>query len=243
MLPSATETVWRFLSEQPVLTGFVLVGGSALALRIQHRRSEDLDFAFPGAQLPRVRLDALMRLATAAGFEFQRNDDEAAVQEFSAGGLELNDYQQNFLVNRAAKVSFFVPAEPLAKVLASAPEATVRVATLAELFKAKCLVSAVRSKTRDWLDLYLLMREHGFSIRDYQASFREAGLETQCDIGLSRLCSGVPQRDDEGYAHLLENTPSLEEIKAFFRAQRDRLEIESAAEESRKRPGGMAENG
>lgn len=238
LLPPETESVWRFLREQPALAGFVLVGGSALALRIEHRLSEDLDLAIPARELPRVRLDALTRVAAAAGFNFQYNDDEAAVREFSAGGLELHDHQQNFLVNRTVKVSFFVASEPMAKVLSGAPEPTARVATLPEMFKAKCLVSAVRSKTRDWLDLYLLMREHGFSIWDYQASFREAGLEAQCDIGLSRLCSGVPQRDDEGYIHLLKNAPSLEQITAFFIAQREQLEIESAAEELKKRRGG-----
>jgi hypothetical protein len=45
LLPTATEKVWDFLRTQPALAGFVLVGGSALALRIHHRRSEDLDMA------------------------------------------------------------------------------------------------------------------------------------------------------------------------------------------------------
>jgi hypothetical protein len=33
------------------LAGFVLIGGSALALHIHHRISEDLDFAWPYGQL------------------------------------------------------------------------------------------------------------------------------------------------------------------------------------------------
>lgn len=74
------------------------------------------------------------------------------------------------------------------------------------------------------------MRDHGFLIRDYQAAFREAGVASQCEIGLSRLCSGVPQRDDEGYQHLLADPPTLEEMTAFFAEQRNRLEIESAAD-------------
>ena len=42
MLPE-TERVWKFLKDEPSLAGFVLVGGTALALRLGHRRSEDLD--------------------------------------------------------------------------------------------------------------------------------------------------------------------------------------------------------
>jgi hypothetical protein len=121
-------------------------------------------------------------------------------------------------------------------VLTEQAEARLRIASLKELFRAKCLVSAARSKTRDWIDLYLLLRDHGFTLRDYHAAFVEAGVAAQCDIGLSRLCSGVPQRDDEGYAHLMPNPPSLEAMKQFFIAQRDRLEIDWAAEKRARGP-------
>lgn len=234
MLPSVTEQVWNFLKEQPALAGFVLVGGSALALILRHRRSDDLDFIYPEARLPRQRLEALLRQATESGFHFKPNDNPAAVEEFADSTLDLHDYQQDFLVNGAAKVSFFAPEESLRKILSAPAERMARVATLPELFKTKCLVSAKRSKTRDWLDLYLLMRDHGFSIRDYQAAFEEAGLPEQCDLGLARLAGGVPQRDDEGYAHLLQNAPTLDEMKTFFVEQRRKLEIETAAEKARR---------
>ena len=233
MVPK-TEAVWNFLKEQPALAGFVLIGGSALALRLQHRVSEDLDLAFPEERLPRSRLDALGRSATAQGVILERQDDEAALREFADGGLDLHDYQQDFLANRAVKVSFFAPDAPLQKLLAGTPEAKARVGTLSEVFKTKCLVSALRSKTRDWLDLYLLMRDHGFTISDYVAAFRDAGAESQCDIGLSRLCSGHPQRDDEGYHQLLQNPPTLEQMTEFFRQRRDQFEIQAAAERKRQ---------
>jgi len=235
VLPPDTESVWDFLKREPALGGFVLVGGSALALRIGHRLSEDLDLAWSELRLPRARLEALRRAAAACRFDFQPQEDEAAIQEFAEAGLDLRDYQQNYLVNGKVKVSLFAPGPPLAKVLHGLPEATARVATLAELFKAKSLVSAQRSKTRDWVDLYLLLREHGFTLRDYRATFAEADIASQYETGLTRLCSGVPQKDDEGYAHLLPNPPTLAEMKAFFTRQRDQLEIELAAE-ALKRP-------
>jgi DNA-binding transcriptional MerR regulator len=234
LLPPATEKVWAFLKEQPALAGFILAGGSALALLIRHRMSGDLDFIYPASRLPRQRLDALLRKAEEAGFSFRASDDEAALQDFAESALELRDYQQDFLVNDSVKVSFFAPDESNRRILQPGAESKIRVATLPELFKAKSLVSAKRSKTRDWLDLYLLMRDHGFSIFDYRAAFDEAGTPSQCDTGLARLCSAIPQRDDEGYAQLLSNPPSLEEMKSFFTAQRAKLEIESAAE-ARKR--------
>jgi len=89
VLPPATEQVWSFLKDQPILGGFVLIGGSALALSIGHRLSEDLDFAWVEPRLPRVRLDALRRAAEAGGFDFERQEHEAAVVEFAEAGLDL----------------------------------------------------------------------------------------------------------------------------------------------------------
>jgi hypothetical protein len=236
LLPAETDRVWRFLREQPALAGFVLGGGSALALHIGHRLSEDLDFIYPHVELPRNRLDALRRAAAARGFEFTANDSEAAIEEFAVAGMELHDFQQDFLVDREVKVSFFAADEPLRRILA--PGAgfgeSVRLATLSECFRAKSIVSAVRSKSRDWLDLYLLMREHGFSIQDYRRAFIDAGIPGQCDAGLTRMCNGVVPRDDEGYQHLLANPPTLAAMTEFFIAQRDQLEIETAAEAKKR---------
>jgi predicted nucleotidyltransferase component of viral defense system len=229
LLPPQTEAVWKFLKEQPALSGFVLVGGSALALQIQHRLSEDLDFAYPAERLPRDRIDGLLKIVDAHGFHFSRNDDESADAEFQQGGLNLHDFQQDFLVNDSVKVSFFAPDRSVQQVLGSARSAGPRVATLGEIFKTKCLVSALRSKSRDWYDLYLLLRDHGFTIQDFAAVFSETDSKTQRDIALQRLCSGVPQKDDEGYAYLLEDPPPLEEMTAFFIAQRNALEIGEAA--------------
>ena len=234
MLPPQTEKLWQFLRAQPSLAGFVLIGGSALALRIQHRLSEDLDFAFHGAQLPRIRLQTLLVAARTSGFHFTLDDDAAAVQEFASGGLELHDYQQNYLVDQTVKVSFFAPDEPLRKLLAPPESSAPRLATLPEIFKTKCLVSALRSKSRDWIDLFLLLRDHRFTMQDYAAAFRDAGVESQRDISLQRLCSGTPQRGDEGFTHLLPNPPTIEEMKNFFIAQRDQLEIALAAESKRQ---------
>ena len=58
---------------------------------------------------------------------------------------------------------------------------------------------------------------------------------------LAGLCSGIPQKDDEGYAHLLPNAPTLDEMKNFFISQRDQLEIQLAAEALRSRQSSVAD--
>lgn len=243
MLPPATERVWEFLKDRPELAGFVLVGGSALSLRIGHRISEDLDLAWLNHQLPRHRLEALVANARQAGLEFANNDDEAAVAEFVHGGLELRDYQQDFLVNGNVKVSFFVPDQAQLRVLRPGLPAGVRVAEVPELFQSKSLLSARRSKSRDWFDLYVLLQSHGFTWRDYVHAFEVAGLGSQADAGLARLCSGVPQRDDEGLQQLLPKPPSLSELKSFFERLREQREVETASAAARSKRSEAASGG
>lgn len=230
MLRADTLELWHFLKSQSALQGFVLVGGSALTLHIQHRVSEDLDFAWPGNQLPRLRIDALLRLATQAGFQLQRRDDPGSMDEFEIAGMNLHDYQQDFLVNGLVKLSFFAADEALSRILGKTVETTVaRVATLDELFASKALVAAQRSKTRDWFDLYVLMTRHGKTMEDMFETFLTAGNELQFDTALQRLCSGKPSLHDEGYEQLLQDAPSLEVMASFFRAQRDDYEQRQAA--------------
>ena len=229
MLPPETRKLWEYLSKQQTLAGFVLIGGSALTLRLRHRISEDLDFLFTGDRLPKARLEVLVMQAAKDGFVFIRNDNEAALEDFEHVGMELHDHQQDFLVNNAVKVSFFVGQGGLEKVIRKTSANEVRLAELDELFKSKCLVSALRSKSRDWLDLYLLFREHGFTVQDYCRVFSDVGLEVNCGIGLARLASGTPQRDDEGYAHLLSKAPSIEDMAKYFSQLRDEMEVQRAA--------------
>ena len=57
-LPERTRRLFHRLSDEPLLEGLVLVGGSALALQIGHRISEDLDFACLDQKLPARHIDA-----------------------------------------------------------------------------------------------------------------------------------------------------------------------------------------
>lgn len=231
-----TERVWRYLRDQPGLGGFVLIGGSALALHLGHRLSEDLDFVWLEPKLPVARLAALTRAAAQAGFRFQPQPDPAATEEFLQAGMELADYQQDMLVDGTVKVTFFAADAPLRAVLEPAAAGTPRVAGLDELFRAKSLLSAARARTRDWFDLFILMRDRGFSLADYHAAFERAGIPQQFDLGISRLCSGRPAVADEGFAQLSPDAPTVTELRDFFVQQRDAFERQSARATRAERP-------
>jgi hypothetical protein len=230
MLTPEAERLWEWLQQQPGLSGFILIGGSALSLRINHRFSESLDLTCLAEKLPTKRLKTVHAAAATAGFVLQPDDDEAALVEFSDGGLELHDYQQDFIADHRLRLSFFTADPPLIRALGES-ETTVgpRLAMLPELFRSKCLVSAKRSKTRDWFDLYILIRDHGFTLPDMAQAFQDAGIPDQMDSALTRLCSGKAPPHDEGLFNLLDNPPNLESIAEFFRTKRDEYETAAAA--------------
>ena len=223
-----TGRVWDFLREHPALSGFILVGGTALALHIEHRTSEDLDFAFVALRLPRARIDALRRSASERQLPFSSDDPPEAIQDFEIAGMDLNDYQQNYLVDGTVKVTFFAPDDEVRRHLGPSEERGPRLATLDEIFAMKCLVCADRSKTRDWFDLYVLMREHGYDAVRFVDVFEISEVPAKAEIALGRLCSGRPNALDEGFDSLLPRPPSVKKMADFFAEVRDDVRAETA---------------
>ena len=213
MLQESTAKLWKALSSKPELAGFVLIGGSALALHIHHRISEDLDFAWPYGRLPRESLQRLIEGEPSLDFVLDQN--EAALREAEDANLDLADYAQNYLVN-GVRVTFFSSYEAERKLLARQPNEPLRMAGVSEIFALKALASADRSKSRDWFDLYTLFKHHGFTWRDFYDVFSRYSTIDQYRNAANRLCSGQPQANDEGFEALVSHAPRLEEMRDYF---------------------------
>jgi len=226
LLPEPTKALWLKLRDDPLLKGGILIGGTALTLRIGHRRSEDLDFAFLSERLPAAAINLLLRKYP----DWIRNDNLLSYEEFQIAGQSLHDYQQDFVSGDAVKITFLAEEKPVWVLLDHKREqpGPLRVATTKEIFGLKCLVSARRSKSRDHYDLYVLFQEHGFTVSDMVEAFEKANRSADIDIAFRRLCSGILAPDDEGYEALIENPPSKETLKAYFQELRDRYEIEQS---------------
>lgn len=238
MLRPDTAALWALLQGDKALGGFVLIGGTALTLHLGHRISEDLDFAFDGPRLPRARIESLKRRLGLKGWPLVPNDALSAVQEFEDSGLDLLDFQQNHIAGGKVKLTLLAPdAELRAQLRAAAPDHP-RVASLEEIFRLKCIACANRSKTRDWLDLYLLLRDGHFQPIDMRTPFEAAGVIQKFDIAMHRLCSGRPDPGDEGYESLLERAPSLREMRNYFVRIRDQIEVEVARRTALRGTGG-----
>jgi hypothetical protein len=237
LLPPATANLWKQLEQEPALGGFYLLGGTALALRIRHRQSEDLDFAWPELRLPRGSIDALVRKLETEGWTLERDDCENSYDEFLNAGMDLHDYQQDFIAASAGgsvKLSFFVSSGLLSNLLKPTGSSTVVVPDLPLLFKTKALVSSDRSATRDWLDLYLLMTQQGFTFEDYVRAFEEADGTNSLDAGFRRLESGQPRAGDPGYHAFVADAPTLPEMTSYFRREIKRWKISIAEQKLRE---------
>lgn len=240
MLRPDTENAWRLLKDQRTLSGFILVGGTALAMHLGHRVSEDLDFMYPHTKLPRSKIDALKRWGTEHALSFAPNDAPGALAEFEDSGLNYHDYQQDYIVNGAVKVTFVAPETEVQNLLIQQATSGPRVASIEEVFRLKCIACANRSKTRDWLDMYVMLSKGLFEPYDIYESFEMAGVTQKCQIALNRLCSGRVDQLDEGYESLLPNPPSVDDMAKYFKSVRNDIEVKRAEIEFRRRERGGA---
>jgi hypothetical protein len=144
ILPPAQARLWDELAEVP--EQFVLYGGTAIALQLGHRASEDFDFFFGHALDP----DALL-----PQFAFLRG---AQVTQRDPGSLSC-------IVDRGGpvKLSFFgVPKLKRLRAPLIAPNG-VRVASLFDLAGAKARVVQVRAEAKDYIDLDAMIG-HGIAL-------------------------------------------------------------------------------
>ncbi len=114
------------------------------------------------AKLPRGAIEGLKRLSHASGFNFVPNDSPEGLAEFEDTGMDYHDYQQDYVVGGSVKLTLVAPDPEVKVLLRTGVPAGPRIASLEEIFRLKCIVAADRSKTRDWFDLYLLLKQKHF---------------------------------------------------------------------------------
>jgi hypothetical protein len=134
-LPGPRRKLWRELSPTPA--DFVLYGGTALALRLRHRQSEDFDFfsnkPFVAAELR----EALPYLRQAEMTQFHDNTLTALVDR-----------------NGPVKVSFF---GGLAMQRVHDPDVAedngIQIASLLDIAASKLLTVQQRAQAKDYMDI------------------------------------------------------------------------------------------
>lgn len=137
LLDNTRDVLEELTETAPFLSYYCLVGGSALALYLCHRKSEDLDFFTYSDNFNRRKiLEYLPRF-----------------QQFEV--LNDNSDQLDLLLN-GVKVTFFNAKWNFLKPVTSSP---LNIASLESIAAMKTNVLFLRAKYRDYYDLYFLMKE------------------------------------------------------------------------------------
>jgi len=179
-MPEATQKNFARLKDDPRLAGFTLVGGTALALQIGHRISEDLDFNILGQKLPIRTIDELLDELAGDGATIESLITPEQKVRFKINTSEnLDHFIQDYLID-GAKVTFHSRNEsdrPKAQIdfLKSAPKLVVSkrgfdVLGIDGLLVMKSIVIYDRVKSRDIFDLMVLTRDHGYTLQDIFAA-------------------------------------------------------------------------
>jgi len=183
----------------PVMAGFrreyYLVGGTAIALHLGHRRSIDFDMFKTSAINHKKNLDRL----TEAGFPCTVT---RRVTE-----------QMNLIVNDV-KVTFFqypFPVQPTEKF-----ETYFRLPSLLQLATMKAYALGRRSKWKDYVDLYFLLRDH-FSIEEISECATSLFGDLYSEkMFRAQLCYFEDVDYTEEVDYLIPNPPTDDEVRKLL---------------------------
>ena len=179
-MPETTQKNFARLKDNPKLAGFTLVGGTALAIQIGHRVSEDLDFNIFGQKLPIRAIDEMLDELATGGATIESLISSEQKSRFKINTSENLDYYiQDYLID-GAKVTFHSRNEnerPKQQIdfLKSAQRIAVSdagfdVLDIDGLFVMKSILVYDRVKSRDIYDLMVLTRDQGYTLDDIFAA-------------------------------------------------------------------------
>ena len=236
-MPEATQKNFARLKDDPRLAGFTLVGGTALALQIGHRISEDLDFDIFGQKLPIKAIDGLLDELAAGGATIESLITSEQKLGFKINTSEnLDHHIQDYLID-GAKVTFHSRNEgdrPKAQIdfLKSAPRVIVSeggfdVLGIDGLLVMKSIVVYDRVKSRDIYDLMVLTRDHGYTLDDiFTAIDAYQPIRNKDPEHFKSVVTGVipVDKNDEGFSSIHLNV-RMDEIYKYFKKQINDYEI------------------
>lgn len=174
---------------------YYLVGGTAIALYLGHRRSIDYDLFKKAALKRKKNLDVIQ----ASGFPYMVTYNTSGQMNLVVSGVKLTFFQYEFDIK---------PVTPFGSV--------VKLPSLLDLAAMKAYALGRRSKWKDYVDLYFLIKDH-FTIDQIadRASeiFGELFSGKMFRIQLSYFYD-VDYTEDVDY--LISNPPTDEQIKQYL---------------------------
>ena len=211
-----------------------LVGGTALALQIDHRKSNDLDFACFDKKLPNHAIDQFL-LILKKNKDVNELNSIAQISNFKIQtGLNLLDYARDFSIDDV-KVTFFTLGEneQQRQFYKSTPKIAdlwaFPLMGLEGLQLAKSLVLKNRVRSRDLFDLMVLMDTQGYTLDLFFNHLNQYLLNSDVEYYRAVMTGKIPlDRDDEGLL-AVDVHVSLDQIYEFFKQQFKSYDLEVAA--------------
>jgi hypothetical protein len=163
------ESIIEQVAQLECIKPYLLCGGTALAMQIGHRKSEDLDFMMwrtSRTQKPEVDWNAIERELT---------EQIGTIDNFNMLGFD----QVEFLV-RGVKFSFFVNDNYSPVTAPIDYMGNIRLADAVSIMAMKMEVMLRRMKFRDYYDIYSILKE-GYPIQE--------GIEKALNYSRHRLSS------------------------------------------------------
>ena len=168
-LTTNIEAIIEQVAQLECIKPYTLCGGTALAIQIGHRKSEDLDFMMwriSKTEKPEVNWNAIER---------ELKEKIGEIENFNMLGFD----QVEFVV-KGVKFSFFV-SDNLSPVTAPTEYlGNIRLADIESIMAMKMEVMLRRMKFRDYYDIYCMLQE-GYSIHN--------GIEKALNLSRHRLSS------------------------------------------------------
>ena len=201
ILTDSQQTVLELLSRIAEARTFYLAGGTALALSLGHRRSNDFDFFRAKEFVPQDLLSLL------------HETGEVEVLQEAAGTLTVG--------LRSVPVSFFRYDYPLLRPLHESPWGLL-LADPEDIAAMKLAALSGRGSRKDFIDLYFYAHEIA-PLRQILDRFREKYRGISVDpYHLLRSLTFFEDAETEAMPDLLRGV-TWDQIKAFFRAEAARL--------------------
>jgi predicted nucleotidyltransferase component of viral defense system len=220
-LPDATRCVFEHLAKNRLLNRFTLIGGTAMALQIAHRKSEDLDFWFFGERMDKAIVSTVIRMAHEAGFDvLQATSHEKIIAE-RINGRDLMALAQDYVIG-GVKVTFFARNDMAYDHFnhyrrVNDGGCSFNIMGEEGLFAMKSHVIHHRVRSRDLYDLMVFVSK-GKTLDEIFSAAREADPASSEEYAKSVLVGDVPlDKVDEGFDSI-GVAVSIKDVYDFFRS-------------------------
>lgn len=224
VLPAATAAVLTRLAREPVLAGFCLVGGTAMALQAGHRRSLDLDLILFAPTLDKNGLFLAMRALGATLVTPQ-----SAISTAKINGLDLLARVQDYVLDGVKVQCFTDPAgQRYAAGIQPVTGWQFGLMDLPTLFAMKSALLLKRSRSRDYFDL-MWFCQHGKALEDIVVAAQVADDSPEVPTVVEHKLLGLLplDPDDEGLDPVNVEL-SVADIHHFFEGQVQQREVDLA---------------